>query len=177
MGLRIIYGRSGTGKSEYCYKEIVQKIKTENKILIITPEQFSFTAEKKLMEAIDTEAVLNAEVVTLSRMAYRIINEIGGKIETNLSKCGKAMLIYSILNNNKKCLKLESIGNAARRYAEKSPSGGAPHKREGISFAMITHRKYLLSGKEVDIRQTHLRCTAALLHKSEQAGTDGSSEP
>ena len=105
MGLRIIYGRSGTGKSEYCYKEIAQKIKTENKILIITPEQFSFTVEKKLMEAINTEAVLNAEVVTLSRMAYRVINEIGGKNTTNLTKCGKAMLIYSILSNNKKKLK------------------------------------------------------------------------
>ncbi|MBQ2835249.1 MAG: helicase-exonuclease AddAB subunit AddB [Clostridia bacterium] len=105
MGLRIIYGRAGTGKSEYCYKEIARKIKTEKNILIITPEQFSFTAEKKLMNALETEAVLNAEVVTLSRMAYRVINEIGGKTETNLSKCGKAMLVYSILNNNKKNLK------------------------------------------------------------------------
>lgn len=105
MSFRIIYGRAGTGKSEYCYREIAPKIKKENKILIITPEQFSFTAEKKLMNAIDTQAVLNAEVVTLSRMAYRVINEIGGKTETNLSKCGKAMLIYSILNNNKKELK------------------------------------------------------------------------
>lgn len=106
MSLRIIYGRAGTGKSEYCYREIAEKIKADNQILIITPEQFSFTAEKKLMEAIDANAVFNTEVVTLSRMAYRVINEIGGRTETNLSKCGKAMLIYSILNNNKKELKL-----------------------------------------------------------------------
>ena len=105
MGLQIIYGRAGTGKSEYCYKEIAKKIKEKNKILIITPEQFSFTAEKKLMEAIDTQAVLNAEVVTFSRMAYRVINEIGGSTVTNLSKCGNAMLIYSILNQNKQNLK------------------------------------------------------------------------
>ena len=105
MGLRLIYGRAGTGKSEKCYKEISEKIKQNNKILIITPEQFSFTAEKKLMEAIETEAVFNAEVVTFSRMAYRVISEIGGKNETNLSKCGKAMLIYSILSNNKNELK------------------------------------------------------------------------
>ena len=105
MSFRIIYGRAGTGKSECCYREIAQKIKKENKILIITPEQFSFTAEKKLMDAIDTQAVFNAEVVTLSRMAYRVISEIGGKNETNLSKCGKAMLIYSILSNNKNELK------------------------------------------------------------------------
>ena len=105
MSLRIIYGRAGTGKSEYCYKEIAQKIKENNKVLIITPEQFSYTAEKKLMEAIGTESVINAEVVTLSRMAYRVINEIGGKNETQLTKCGKVMLIYSILNNNKKQLR------------------------------------------------------------------------
>ena len=134
MGLRIIYGRAGTGKSEYCYKEIAQKIKTENKILIITPEQFSFTAEKKLMEAIDTEAVLNAEVVTLSRMAYRVINEIGGKTETNLSKCGKAMLIYSILNNNKKDLKFlgktdENVDMAETAITE--------FKKHGISVEQL----------------------------------------
>ena len=134
MGLRIIYGRAGTGKSEYCYKEIAQKIKTENKILIITPEQFSFTAEKKLMEAIDTEAVLNAEVVTLSRMAYRVKNEIGGKTETNLSKCGKAMLVYSILNNNKKDLKFlgktdENVDMAETAITE--------FKKHGISVEQL----------------------------------------
>lgn len=102
MGLRIIYGRAGTGKSEYCYNEI---FKLNEEILIITPEQFSFTAEKKLMNAIKTQAVLNAEVITLSRMAYRVINEIGEKTRTSLSECGKAMLIYSILGNNKKNLK------------------------------------------------------------------------
>ena len=48
MGLRIIYGKSGSGKSEYCFKEIAKLIKEEKKIYIITPEQFSFTAEKKI---------------------------------------------------------------------------------------------------------------------------------
>ena len=54
MSLRIVYGRSGTGKSTYLFKEIAEKIKhgQKRKIYIITPEQFSFTAEKKLMEAV-----------------------------------------------------------------------------------------------------------------------------
>ena len=134
MGLRIIYGRSGTGKSEYCYKEIAQKIKTENKILIITPEQFSFTAEKKLMEAINTEAVLNAEVVTLSRMAYRVINEIGGKNTTNLTKCGKAMLIYSILSNNKK--KLKFLGKNDENI-EMLDTAITEFKKHGISVQQL----------------------------------------
>ena len=134
MGLRIIYGRSGTGKSEYCYKEIAKKIKEENKILVITPEQFSFTAEKKLMESIDTEAVLNAEVVTLSRMAYRVINEIGGITETNLSKCGKAMLIYSILNNNKKNLKF--LGKTDENV-DMADTAITEFEKHGISVEML----------------------------------------
>lgn len=105
MGIRIIYGKPGSGKSEFCFAEIAKKLKQEKKIYMITPEQFSFTAEQKLMETVKSHAILNAEVVTLSRMAYRVLNEIGGSSKTRLSKCGKAMLIYAILNQNKKELK------------------------------------------------------------------------
>lgn len=86
MGLRIIYGKSGSGKSQYCFSEIAQLIKKETKIYIITPEQFSFTAEKKLMDEINTQAVINAEVITLSRMAHRVMQEIGGSKKTRFNK-------------------------------------------------------------------------------------------
>ena len=133
MSLRIIYGRAGTGKSEYCYKEIAEKVGKE-KILIITPEQFSFTAEKKLMEAVKKQATIDAEVVTLSRMAYRVINEIGGKTQTNLSKCGKAMLIYSILNNSKKSLKF--LGKTDENI-EMAETAITEFKKHGIRIEQI----------------------------------------
>lgn len=77
MSLKVIYGRSGTGKSTYIFNEIAKKIKEKwnRKIYIITPEQFSFTAEKKLMDTTDTGAVIDAEVLTFNRMAYRVIQE------------------------------------------------------------------------------------------------------
>ena len=105
MGLKIIYGKPGSGKSTYCFQEIANCLETEKKIYMITPEQFSFTAEEKLMKTVKRHAVLTAEVVTLSRMAYRVLEEIGGSSKTHLSKQGKSMLIYSILNQNKKELK------------------------------------------------------------------------
>lgn len=105
MGLRIIYGKPGSGKSEYCFQEIANQIQKETKIYMITPEQFSFTAETKLMETVTSHAVLNAEIITLSRMAYRVLNEIGGSTKIQLSKQGKAMLMDSILNQHKKELK------------------------------------------------------------------------
>ena len=123
MSLRIVYGKSGSGKSQFIYDEINKKIQSnENcKIYIITPEQFSFTAEKKLME--NKKSVINAEVITFNRMAYRVMNEIGGDIHNNLTKCGKSMLIYSILKQEKKNLNLlnksdENIDLAMRTISE-----------------------------------------------------------
>ena len=99
MSLRIIYGKSGTGKSTYICNEIAEKIKNGNrKIYIITPEQFSFTAEKKLLDALDTSSVIQADVLTFNRMAYRVIKETGNKNLSNLSLTGKSMLIYNILS-------------------------------------------------------------------------------
>lgn len=105
MSLRFIYGRSGTGKTSFCFREIGNLINKENKIYIITPEQFSFTAEQNLMKAVNSKAVINAEVLTFERMAYRVINEIGNTLNTNLSECGKAMLLYNIIEENKNDLK------------------------------------------------------------------------
>ena len=104
MGLRLIYGKSGSGKSTFIFDEIREKIKEDKKIYIITPEQFSFTAERELLSAVATGAALNAEVLTFNRMAYRVMNEVGGNTKTALSGCGKAMLIYNILLNEKQNL-------------------------------------------------------------------------
>ncbi len=105
MKLNIVYGRAGSGKTTYIFKKIKELIKEKNKIYIITPEQFSFTAEKKLLEELEEKASLNAEVLTFSRMAYRVINEVGNNLNA-IQSFGKSMLIYNILDDSKKELEL-----------------------------------------------------------------------
>ena len=105
MSLRLIYGRSGSGKSTFIFEEIKKLINCGKKIYIITPEQFSFTAEKMLLEVLGNTAVINAEVLTFNRMAYRVASEVGGTAKTSISNSGKAMLIYNILCGKKSKLK------------------------------------------------------------------------
>lgn len=133
MGLRIIYGRAGSGKSTYCYQEVAKRLAKEKKIYIITPEQFSFTAEKKLMEAIQTEAVIQAEVITFSRMAKRVLAEIGEK-KTKLTKSGKAMLLFSLLQDQKK--KLRFLGKSEENV-ELAMSTITELKKHGISVERL----------------------------------------
>lgn len=105
MSVRLIYGKSGSGKSEFIFNEIKNLINCGKKIYIITPEQFSFTAEKRLLETLGNKAVLNAEVLTFNRMSYRVASEVGGTAKTSISNPGKAMLIYNILCGKKSKLK------------------------------------------------------------------------
>lgn len=105
MSIQIVYGTSGTGKSTYIFNQINEQIKQKSpyKIKVITPEQFSYTAEHKLLETSSSQSMISAEVITFARMAYRILGEVGKKTRINLSGSGKAMLIDHILltENNK----------------------------------------------------------------------------
>ncbi len=104
MEFKIVYGRSGAGKTAYIFNEIKRKIKEESKIFIIVPEQFSFSAEKHLLETIDDNSSINAEVLTLSRMADRVIQEVLGNVTVHLSKIGKSMIEYDAIASLKNSL-------------------------------------------------------------------------
>ncbi len=103
MSVQIVYGVAGTGKSHYLFEQVQDKVKQNSKypIKIITPEQFSFTAEKKLLETSESNSIIVAEIITFARMAYRVLNEVGGKTRKYLSNAGRAMLIDNILLTQK----------------------------------------------------------------------------
>ena len=100
MKFELIYGRSGTGKSTYIYEKINQNIKSKKNYLIV-PEQSNLMAEKNLIEYTKSDTLLNTEVLTLSRMAKRVRDEVGG-LDNNISSAGKSMIIYNILQAKKR---------------------------------------------------------------------------
>ena len=111
MKFKLIYGRSGTGKSTYIYNDIKNK-KTDNPIFLIVPEQSNLMTEQNLIEYTKKNTLMNIEVLTLSRMNTRIEEELGGKLDTKLSKIGKSMLIYNLLSKYKS--KLQFLGKTAK---------------------------------------------------------------
>jgi len=104
LSLQLIIGRSGSGKSEYILNEVKKEITLGEKIYIITPEQFSYVTEKKLLQVLGKAATVNSEVISFNRISHRILTEVGGAAKMLLSKSGKAMLIYNILEKQKKNL-------------------------------------------------------------------------
>ena len=137
--MKLIYGRAGSGKSEYVLNEVAKSINDGNKkIYIITPEQFSFTTEKRLLEKIEKNhrcgATLNVEVISFERMAYRVINELFNNDKIKLENSSKAMIIFDAINKNKKDLKflgsnLENVDTVITQITE--------FKKHNISVKML----------------------------------------
>ena len=100
MQLNLVFGRSGTGKSEYLYRDITSKM-GDKKMFLIVPEQCNLSAEKKLFDISGKTSLIDVEVLTLSRMAYRVESEVGFKSMNRLSKVGKEMIIFDLLSKEK----------------------------------------------------------------------------
>ncbi len=100
MGLRIVYGRAGSGKSTFCLQEIKQRLTSGDRrpLVLIVPEQFSLQAEKSLARASGSSGVSVAEVLSFRRLAYRVFSEVGGIARRHLNAAGKSMLLFRIMD-------------------------------------------------------------------------------
>ncbi len=73
MSLKIICGRAGSGKSTYMLDDMIEN---ENSIYIV-PEQYSFSAEKKIIERFGTTGLGNPGVLSFMRLADLVFSKYG----------------------------------------------------------------------------------------------------
>jgi ATP-dependent helicase/nuclease subunit B len=109
MSLRMVIGRSGTGKTAMCLHEIRKQL-LENPegspIIYIVPEQMTFLSEYKLSTDPELGGMIRAQVYSFSRLAWRILQETGGISRYHLSSVGMNMLIRKIIDDQKENLSL-----------------------------------------------------------------------
>ena len=103
MSIRFIYGRAGAGKSRFCIEQIKENInenKDENKLILLVPEQYTFTTENKVLRLIGERAFFRTEVLSFKKMAHEIFEEYGGRVKQIMKESGRNMLIHRVLNEN-----------------------------------------------------------------------------
>lgn len=106
MSLRVIFGSSGSGKTRYCLNEIKERINqgVNHPLVLLVPEQYTLQGEKDLITVLDSGGILKTEVLSFRRLAFRVLNEVGGITYPHLHSAGKSMAIFKILNQSKKDL-------------------------------------------------------------------------
>ena len=74
MGLCMVMGGSGAGKTEYIYRKIIELSMKEpdGRFFVVTPEQATMQAQKEIVRLHPNHGTMNIDVVSFERLAYRI---------------------------------------------------------------------------------------------------------
>lgn len=126
MSLRFIYGRAGYGKSEFCLQELRRRLdrgEEENyPLILVVPEQFSFEAEKNLMNIIERDPGHRAKILSFRRMTHRVFTEVGGLTREHMNAAGRSMLLHSLLQKSKGELQIYGKAASSQGFVEKISS-------------------------------------------------------
>ena len=108
MSLRFIMGPSGSGKSHYLYQKVTEEsIKNPDKnYIVLVPEQFTMQTQKDLVMASPRKGILNVDVLSFNRLAYRIFEETGENNRLVLDDVGKSFVIRKIAGDYESELKV-----------------------------------------------------------------------
>ena len=112
MSLQFVIGSPGSGKSTTIYNRIIKEsIDNPNgKYIIVVPEQFTMLTQKELTNLHPNHVIMNIDVLSFNRLAYRVFEELGIETLDVLEETGKNLAIrkiamdhreeLSVLNNN-----------------------------------------------------------------------------
>ena len=108
MGLSLVFGRAKSGKSTYIYDDIKKNIeKNDNtNLLLIVPEHMTYQAEYEIIDRIDNQGIMDAEILSIKRLGYKVLEEVGGLKVQEINNYGKVMLLKQIFEENKDNLKV-----------------------------------------------------------------------
>jgi ATP-dependent helicase/nuclease subunit B len=108
MSLQLVLGGSGSGKSFHLYNRVIKDSieNPQDNYLVIVPEQYTMETQKKLVSMHPRRGIMNIDIVSFQRLAFRVFSEIGGGNEQVLDDTGKNLIVRKVLESNKKELKI-----------------------------------------------------------------------
>ena len=100
--LKIHYGRENLRKDKF----IFDSIGAEGKTLLLVPDQFTLQAERDAFFYLGVKGFMDLDVVSISRLGTKVLNETGGGKTSMINKYGRHMLLAKILRENSSELQL-----------------------------------------------------------------------
>lgn len=108
MPLKFVFGPSGSGKSSYLYQHVIQESMKypERNYIVLVPEQFTMQTQKDLVMMHERKGIMNIDVLSFARLAYRAFEETGGGGLPVLDDEGKNLILRKIAGDYESELKM-----------------------------------------------------------------------
>lgn len=117
MAVRIVAGRSGSGKTLRCFREIVAELRARPlagpPIYWVVPRQATFSAERWLACGSGLTAFTRCRVVSFEGLAQEVLTHTGALGRPVISKAGRLTLLAHLLREN--AAKLRHFKSSARQ--------------------------------------------------------------
>ncbi len=103
MSLQFVFGGSGRGKTYYMQHFMTEQaaLHTEKEYIMIVPEQFTMQTQKELITLSEHHGIMNIDVQSFLRLAFRVFGETGAGKEPVLDDMGKTMILKKVLSEKK----------------------------------------------------------------------------
>lgn len=105
MKLTCVCGRAGSGKSRYIAYQVGQAMQAGRAILLV-PDQFTLQAERELIAKLQVRGLMQAEVMSFTRLCERVLALTGDDKQATLSARGRTMAVTRLLHMHQKDLKM-----------------------------------------------------------------------
>ena len=101
MPLKFVFGPSGSGKSTYLYQHVIEESEKnpQENFIVLVPEQFTMQTQKDLVRMHPRHGIMNIDVLSFARLAYRVFEETGVKKIPVLDDEGKNLILRKIAGN------------------------------------------------------------------------------
>ena len=98
MALILIPGTSGSGKSHMLFERILREARQhpDRRFIVLVPEQNTLMTQKKLVLMSRRSGIWNIDVLSFTRLAYRVFEQTGVERRQILSETGKILLLRLI---------------------------------------------------------------------------------
>lgn len=115
MALQLVLGSSGAGKTQRVYEDVIRESleHPEKQYYVIVPEQFTMQTQMDLVMMHPAKGIMNIDVLSFNRLAYRILEETGTGRKQVLDDEGKNLLLRKIAGLCEP--KLSVLGSNLRR--------------------------------------------------------------
>lgn len=103
MALQFIVGGAGSGKSTFLYDMISREAAEhrDKQYFILVPDQFTLETQKIFVEKSGGKGILNIDVLSFQRMAFRVFEQFPARMKTILEDMGKTMLLRKVFAEQK----------------------------------------------------------------------------
>lgn len=148
MTLRFIVGRSGTDKSALMFEEIKKKSLHDPQgpaIFYIVPDQMTFDQEYTLFRDPEFTGSIRTQVVSFSRLAWRIFQETGGATRQYISSVGIQMLLRKILKEKQEDWLVFQKTTEKQGFLEQLEAIMKEFKRYEITPSMLVEQQIVMN--------------------------------